>query len=175
VPVRAAIRIGPSESIFVKELGLNGVGTLELQQLLLAPESASYLRVDEVYGQLPPGHWGFMLPRARYFFNVSACRDLRGDIMIALVTYLMTGNASASAAVSVLRKVHANLKRLSADELVRAIMRACPGNPYKDPVAEADVLSEFGGAAETVDDLLDSLQSKGVVSPRRAGRVQLIY
>jgi hypothetical protein len=161
----------------VELLGLDGVGELTLEQLLLAPESAGYVRVEQGIGELPPGHLGYMLPSTRYFFNVSACRELRGDVMVALMTFFMTHSAPTSAAVAAFRKVHANIKRLSAEELelVRAIMRACPGNPYKQPVAEADVLSEYGGPSETVHDLLDSLQSKGVIAARRAGRVKLTY
>jgi hypothetical protein len=161
----------------VELLGLDGVGELTLEQLLLAPESAGYIRVEDGIEELPPGQYGLLLPSTRYFFNVSACRELRGDVMVALATFFMTHSAPTSAAVAAFRKVHANIKRLSPEELelVRAIIRACPGNPYKQPVAEADVLSEFGGPSETVDDLLDSLQSQGVISARRGGRIKLTY
>lgn len=160
----------------VDALGLNGVGTPALGLLLLAPNAGRYLRVGEDK-LLPPGQFGYMLPGRRYFFNVSACREFWGDAMVALAAFLATQSTPAAAAAAALRKLYDNLARLSAEEgeLVRAIMRACPGNPYEQPVEEADIRPAFRGAPERVDDLLDALQAKGVISGRRGNRVQLVF
>jgi hypothetical protein len=169
-------RVSSSAEV-LEELELDGVGTLTFEQLLLAPESARYLRTETEMPQLPPGQYGLMVPRTRYFFNVSACRELRGDIVVALGTFLATHNAPAAAAIAALRKLQENLKRLSPEELalVRVIVSVCPGNPYKEPVAEVDIGDASGESAEKVNALLDSLQNKGVLSARREGRVQLTY
>lgn len=161
----------------LEELGLDGVGTLTFEQLLLAPESARYLRTETEMPQLSPGQYGLMIARTRYFFNVSACRELRGDVAVALATFLMTHSAPTAAAIAALRKLQENLKRLSTEELglVRVIVRVCPGNPYKEPVAEVDIRDASGEPAQKLNELLDSLQEKGVLSTRRDGRVQLTY
>ncbi len=161
----------------IEVLGLDDVGELALAQLLLAPASASYLRVEATALDPPPGEFTLMVPRSRYSFNVSACRELRGDVIVALGTYLATHSAPASTAIAVFRKLHENLKRLTPQELelVRVIMRICPGNPYEQPVSEADVRDACAESAERVDELLDSLQGKGVLAARRGGQVKLTY
>jgi hypothetical protein len=160
----------------VDALGLGDVGVPALERLLLAPDSDRYLRV-EADGAPPAGEFGYLVPGTRYFFNVTACRELRGDAAVALAAYLATQSAPVAATAAALRKLADNLTRLSDDELVvvRAIMRACPGNPYEVAVTEDDVRERFRGDTEQLDDLLDALQSKGVIGGRRRGRVQLVY
>jgi hypothetical protein len=97
--------------------------------------------------------------------------------MVALVAFLATRSAPVAAGAAALRKLYDNLALLSPEEarLVRAIIRACPGNQYDQPVTEADVRAAFRGDRERIDDLLDGLQTKGIISGRRRGRLQLIF
>lgn len=161
----------------VEALELPGLGVPLLERLLLAPASGQYLRVEADEHSAAPGEFDIYVPGTRFFFNVTACRELRGDVMVALVAYLATHSAPVAATAAALRKLNDNLTRLTEDEVmaVRAIIRACPGNPYEVPVAEVAVRERFHGDPDAVDDLLDALQSKGVISGRRGGRVQLVY
>jgi hypothetical protein len=160
----------------VDALGLTGVGVPAIDRLLLAPDSGRYLRV-EPEPPLRPGEFGYAIPGTRYFFNVTACRELKGDAIVALAAFLATRSAPAAAAAAALRKLYDNLTPLSDEEaqIVRAIIRACPGNPYDMPVAAAEVRQAFRGDPERVDDLLDGLQGKGIISGRRGDRIQLTF
>lgn len=118
------------------------------------------------------------MPGTRWYFNVSACRSLKGDVVVALTAFLVTHSVPVAAAAAALRKLGDNLHRLSEEEVavVRAIVRACPGNAYEDPVPEEDVRAKFRGDPDALDDLLDGLQAKRVVEGRRrGGRVKLVY
>lgn len=158
-------------------LGLDGIGTPMLERLLLAPGSSAYLRVEADDGPLESGVFGYGLPGTRWYFNVSACRSLKGDVVVALVAYLATHSIPVAAGAATLRKLSDSLRRLSADEVavVRAIVRVCPGNPYELPVPEQAVRSAFRGAPDTLDDLLDGLQAKGILEGRRRDRIKLVF
>jgi len=159
-------------------LGLADIGVPSLDRLLLAPDAARYLRVEEEDApELPSGTAGYFVPGTRFFFNVTACKELKGDVVVALSAFLVTHSAPVAATAAALRKLNDNLDLLSHEEMamVRAIMRACPGNPYEAPVSEEAIRHRFRGDPEAVADLLDALQDKGVISGRRGDRVQLVY
>ena len=158
-------------------LGLADVGMPDLERLLLAPESAAYLRVEVDEEPSARETFDLRVPGTRFYFNVTACRSLKGDIAVALAAYLTTHSVPIAAFAAALRKLNDNLSVLTAEEtaMVRAIVRACPGNPYEVPVTEDAVREHFRGDAGAVDDLLDALQARGVVEGRRRGRVKLVY
>lgn len=160
-----------------KILELEDVGALALERLILAPDSNLYLRVEPDEESSAAGTFDIRVPGTRWYFNVSACRSLKGDIMVALTAYLATHNVPIAAAAAALRKLGINLSRLSEDEVVvvRTIVRVCPGNPYEDPVPEEDVRARFRGDPGKLDDLLDGLQAKGIVEGRRRNRIRLVY
>lgn len=161
----------------VEALELAQVGEPALERLLLAPESGRYLRVEADEHGTTPGTFDIRVPGTRFYFNVTACKELRGDVVVALTAFLITHSVPVAAMAAALRKLNDNLKRLTAEEvtMVRAIIRACPGNPYETPVSEDAIRDRFRGDSDAVDDLLDALQSKGVINGRRGDRVQLVY
>lgn len=158
-------------------LGLGESGAPVLERLLLAPGSEAYLRVETDEQSSEPGTFDIRVPGTRFYFNVTACKTLRGDIAVALTAYLTTHSVPVAATAAALRKLNDCLERLTDDEvaMVRAIVRACPGNPYEIPVAEDAVRGQFRGPPDAADDILDTLQSKGVIEGRRRGRVKLVY
>lgn len=161
----------------VAALGLDGIGIPALERLLLAPDSSAYLRVEADDEPRESGVFAYGLPGTRWYFNVSACRSLKGDVVVALVAYLATHSIPVAAGAAALRKLSDSLRRLSADEVavVRAIARVCPGNPYEHPVLEEAVRSAFRGDPDALDDLLDGLQAKGIVEGRRRDRIKLVF
>jgi hypothetical protein len=161
----------------VQALGLAHAGAPSLERLLLAPGSDRYLRVEADEDTSNSGEFRVHVPRTRFFFNLTACKELKGDAVVALTAYLITHSAPVAATVAALRKLNDNLVHLSYDEmaLVRTILTACAGNPYKIPVPEATLRQLYVGDPDTLDGLLDALQSKGVIKARRGGQVQLIY
>jgi len=163
-----------SGSQIVEALELGDVGEPLLERMLLAPDSGRYLRVE---AEEQTGDFAYLVPHTRFFFNVTACKELRGDAVVALVAFLATHSAPAAATAAALRKLNDNLARLSDEELevVRAVMAACDGNPYEVAVPEDDVRQCYGGDSDALDDLLDALQQKGVISRHRGGRVTLVY
>jgi hypothetical protein len=158
-------------------LDLTRVGAPAIDSLLLAPNSDQYLRVEKRMPPLSDGDLGFLVPRTFVFFNVTACREFWGDAMVALTVLLLTHNFPVAVIVTACRKLYDNLTLLTPEEaqVVRAVIAACPGNPYEMPVAEADIRQVFRGRSDDLEDLLDALQSKGIVVGRRGGRVQLTY
>jgi hypothetical protein len=157
-------------------LALDRVGVPALERLILAPGSNDYLRVETDEESSTPGAFDIRVPGTRWYFNVTACRSLKGDIIVALTAFLVTHSVPAAAAAAALRKLGDNLDRLSEEEVavVRAIVRACPGNPYEVAVPVEDVRAKFRDLGQ-LDDLLDSLQAKGVVEGRRRDRIKLVY
>lgn len=160
-----------------KALELDEVGIPVLERLILAPDSGQYLRVEPDDESNAPGTFDIRVPGTRWYFNASACRSLKGDIMVALTAFLATHSVPIAAAAAALRKLGSNLNLLSEDEIavVRTIIRVCPGNPYEDPVSEEDVRARFRGNPEKLDDLLDGLQAKGIVEGHRHDRIRLVY
>lgn len=160
-----------------RALGLADIGMSDLERLLLAPDSAAYLRVEVDEEPSARETFDLRVPGTRLYFNVTACKSLKGDVAVALAAYLTTHSVPVAAFAAALRKLNENLKVLAPEEIamVRAIVRACPGNPYEVPVAEEAVREWFRGEADAVDDLLDALQAKGVVEGHRRGRVKLVY
>lgn len=157
-------------------LGVETGAAVSPHDAMLAPDSAKYLRVETTMPSLPPGQVGYLVPRTRIYFNVSACRQLWGDAMVALSAYLVTQSAPAAAAATTFRKLYSSLKLLSPEEaaLVHAIIECAGSNPYESPVSESDLHAALGDT-DGVDDLLDALQRKGVISTRRGGRIQLTF
>ena len=88
-------------------------------------------------------------------------------VAVALVAFLATHSAPVAAGAAALRKLYDNLALLSPDEarLVRTIIRTCDGNPYEQPVAEAEVRAAFPG-----DDISDRPQPE----ERLPGLLELI-
>jgi hypothetical protein len=161
----------------VEALEMAGVGVPSLELLLLATQSHRYLQVKQDATSSTPGTFDIKVAGTRFFFNLTACKEFHGDIAVALTTFLVTHSVPVAAIAAALRKLSDNLHLLTGDEvaLVRAIIRACPGNPYEQPVAEDAVRTRFRGDPDAVDDLLDSLQRKQVIEGRRRGRVKLVY
>lgn len=146
-----------------------------LDRILLAPDSGRFLRVD--IDEPPSAGFDMRVAGTRFFFNVSACKSFKGDIAVALTAYLVTHSAPAAAVAAALRKLADNLKRLTDDEvaLVRAIIRASSGNAYEEPVAVEEVRDRYDGDLDSLDDLLDALQGKGIIEGRRGDRVRLVF
>lgn len=161
----------------VELLDLGAIGAPLLERLLLAPESGAYLRVEIDERFSSSGTFDIRVPGTRFYFNVTACKSFKGDIAVALTAYFVTHSVPVAAIAAGLRKLNDNLEHLTDDEvsLVQTIIRASPGNAYEDPVAEEDVRERFRGDPDTVDDLLDSLQARGVVEGRRRNRIKLVY
>jgi hypothetical protein len=158
-------------------LDLGRLGSLPLERLLLAPDSGRFLRVEIDERSSAPGGFDMRVAGTRFFFNVSACKSFKGDVAVALTAYLATHSVPVATVAAALRKLADNLKLLTDDEvaLVRAIIRSSSGNAYDEPVAVAAVRDCFEGDPDAVDDLLDSLQDKGVIDGRRRDRVKLVF
>jgi hypothetical protein len=114
----------------VQALGLPDVGVPDLERLLLAPDSAAYLRVEVDEGPSARETFDLRVAGTRFYFNVTACKSLKGDIAIALAAYLTTHNVPVAAFAAALRKLNDNLSVLTPEEMaaVRAIVRPhmCP-------------------------------------------------
>jgi hypothetical protein len=170
------IEVTSGEQI-VEALELAGIGAPALERLLLAPDSGRYLRVEADEHSRTPGTFDIRVPGTRFYFNVTACKEFKGDIVVALASYLITHSVPVAAMAAALRKLSDNVKRLTDEEvsMIRTIIRACPGNPYETPVSEHTIRERFRGDPRAVDDLLDALESKGVIKGRRGDRLQLVY
>jgi hypothetical protein len=160
-----------------RTLDLTNVGEPSLERLLLLPDSSRYLRVEADDRTSAPGSFDVRVPGTRFYFNFTACKELRGDVIVAATAFLITHSLPAAAAATMLRKLNDNLKRLTPEEveMVRAIVRACPGNPYDTAVEVSLVRERFRGDPAAVDAILDALQDKSVLRGRRGERLQLIY
>lgn len=179
--VDVPMREYPRPEVALDELGLlddAGPGVSRDALLLLGevPEAAPYLHVRVEYPTPPFGAMGMMVPRTKIFFDVSRCRQLRGDAVVAFAVYSMTQSAPAAFFATSVRKLIESLQYLSddEDEVVRALCVRSKGQPYSLGVPESVLVAAF---AETLVDAvgtIDRLEEKGIVR-RTRGQVKLSY
>ncbi|MFT4083905.1 MAG: hypothetical protein QM638_15090 [Nocardioides sp.] len=148
-----------------------------LNLLLSAPGADEYLRTKYEVPSSPPGTLGMLVGKTRIFFNLERCKQLKGDAMTALAVYATTQSAPVAFFAASARKLYDNLLLLTEDEVevVRSFFSLSNGKPYDNPVAEQALRAKFAGTAIALDDLLDGLERKGVVSKRRGGSLILVY
>jgi hypothetical protein len=147
-----------------------------LSALMVAPDSQLWLRARSDDGGGKPGQMDWVVPRTRFFLNVTECRRFWGDAATAAIVYYASHSVPLTIITGSVRKLVNNLKRLTPAEaeLVRIIFAAAPGNPYRESVPEADVRRAYRKYRDPIDDLLDAIEKKGVIEKRRGGRIQLV-
>lgn len=150
-------------------------GTQVLQNLADTSGFERCFRVTVEWPKLPNGAVGMLVPRTRFWLDLTAAKSMGNDVFFTGVVFAATQDLPLSAAVALVRKGFGTIKRLTEDEaeLVTVIIGKSAGNPYKHPVREQDVRKAYVNATVSVSDLLDSLTDKGVITSRRNGRLQL--
>ena len=147
-----------------------------IARFMSLPDASEFVTSRPEMPRMPPGVIGYLIPKTRFFVNLSTWRSLFGDAMTAMVVYMYAQSVPAAAAAAAIRKAHADLRRLSEDEaeLVHVIIGLAEGrNPYKTPVEESEVRAAYVDATVSLDALLQSLSDKGVLVSRRDGRLLL--
>jgi hypothetical protein len=141
------------------------------------PNAEGYIEARTVFPEPDPGTLSYMVPRTRFFFNVSKSRQLWGDAAVAAALYVMTADTILTFAVASIRKIVDNLILLSDDEaeVVHGIIHLSKGMPYDHGVEEAKLLASWTDATVSISGLLDSLEGKGVIAGRRTDRIVLVF
>lgn len=167
-------------SDLASSLGLNEEDLPDdfLARFMSMPNASDYVTTRTEIPRMPPGVIGYLVPKTRFFVNLSTWRSLFGDATTAMLVYAYAQSVPAAAAAAAVRKAHADLRRLSEDEaeLVHVIIGLAAGrNPYKTPVEESKVQAAYVDATVSLDALMQSLVDKGVLVSRRDGRLLLVY
>lgn len=115
--------------------------------------------------------------RSRLFVNWTDAKRVGDDIVIWGILYWSTQNVPLSTLLSGAKKFRDTVRLLSKEEtaLVRVIMGlAAPANPYECGVPEVDIRDAYEEAETSIDQLLDSLQSKKILCTERVGKLRLV-
>jgi hypothetical protein len=141
-----------------------------------APNAEEYLRVRVEMPKGIPGTMQMLVPRTRIFFNLERSKQLWGDAMVAVAVFAMTQSAPAAFFAATARKVYDNLVILSEDEteVVHDFFTLTAGRPYQTPVKEEALRARFAETLIPLDEVLDHLERKGIVTTRRGGLLSLV-
>ncbi len=174
------LRVDADGSQVVAASGLQDVEVPEglLDWLMQAPGSDQFLVKRIEWPTMQPGTIGLLVPHTQFYFNVSAFGRSWGSALIALAAALAdTEHAEIVIGAAIAGEVCERFKRLTEDEaeLVHVIIGKCHGNPYTSPVPERAVMDAYVDAKVSVDDLLQSLEDRGVIRKRRGGAIQLVF
>lgn len=157
-----------------------------LDALSALPGSADWLMEDtpppirwddpEVYVWDDPGVY-VQIRRSRLYFNVSKAKKVRADWVVLLIAYLASGNLGLASILSAANKLRENLAILTEDEVeVLGVIRGLAhGNPYATPVSEQAVREAYRDATISIDQLLDSLERRGVIRTERGGMLRMVF
>lgn len=140
-----------------------------LDLLSEAPHADEYIRVVTELPEFVPGQWGLVVSRTRLFIDVQSFRPMWGDAMVAIAAYSVTQSAPAAFFASIARKAFDSLSLLSDDEaeVVRDFFALSSGRPYDVPIREADLRLRFVDTVVPLDEVLDALQRKKIITKRR--------
>jgi hypothetical protein len=147
-----------------------------LEILLAASASTDYLEKRTEFPAPSPGYLGYLVPRTRFFFNATKCMQLRGDAVVALSVYLATQNGLVSAGAAAVRKFADTVSRLTEyeAEVASQMVHLSHGRPYDRGVDASAVIASWTGAVVSIDDILQSMEDKGVLKRSRAGVLRLV-
>lgn len=154
------------------DAGLKENTVLEL--LRGAPNSDKYFTVV-LETPTPLDALAVVVPRTRVFFNLARCKQLWGDAVVALAVYAMTQSAPAAFFAATVRKIYDNFMLLSDDEaeVVRDFFALSTGDPYRHPIPEPALRERFTHTTIPIDEVLDTLERKGIIVSHRGGGLTL--
>lgn len=139
--------------------------------LLQTPRSEQYLevRADVSEWAGPDAALGMLVSRTRVFFNVTRFKELRGELVVAILTHQITQDPAAATLLTAAYTLLRNLTVLSDDEaeVVRVMLALAGSAPHPGVVAEDDVRRAYQDATIELNPILDGLQQKGIIERRR--------
>jgi hypothetical protein len=147
--------------------------------LMLLPDRDAYIALDNPQSSAAPTGPAFRLqvPGTRLFINLNACRELKGDILLAFLLWGWSQNLPLSVLMASVRKLGNNLRLLSEDEseVVGVIARLANGDAYGVGVPIATLADAYADASIDLAYLLDSLENKLVITRDRQDQIRLVW
>lgn len=142
-----------------------------------APDVDEYLEVRVEVPPMRPGQLGMLVPKTRIFVNLARSKQLWGDAIIALAVFVLTQSLPIGSFLAMARKLYDNFTMLTDDEaeVVRDFFVLTGGRPYQSPIEEAALRPRFAGTLIPLDDVLEQLEAKGIITRRHDGRLVLVF
>lgn len=148
-----------------------------LQTLCGETMLGDFVELRQVTVPTPGGSLGYLVPRTKVFIDVDRCKELRGDLAVAVAIWAWTQNIPAAAAIATMRKMADCIQTIddSEHEVLLTIIQMSKGRPYDTTVNEAEVLRLFANAPFDINQVLDELQRRKIIAVVRPAGLRMRF